>query len=91
MKKSFHAGGNTLAILDCHNCMSYNEYVNTDTTGTFFIGLDLEQFSGKGGQIISVLDTSSSDLFISWIWWTGASILEDYYSHYNSVLVIVDG
>ena len=99
MKKSFHSGGNCLASLGCHNVTSYNKYVSNDATGTFQIGLDLEQFSGKSGQIISGLDTTSSDLFFSGTWSTvvtdgttnNTSILADFYAHYDSDLVIVDG
>jgi len=93
LKKSFHSGGNCLASLGCHNVTSYNKYVSNDATGTFQIGLDLEQFSGKSGQIISGLDTTASDLFFSGTWSTvvndgstnNTSILADFYSHYNSV------
>ena len=61
---AFYAGGNTLASLGIHNFTSYNiRNANTDTTGTFCIGQDFEQFSGKSGQIISGLDTTASDLF----------------------------
>ena len=64
LKKPFHAGGNTLASLGVHNVTSYNiRNANANTTGTFVIGQDLEQFSGKSGQIISGLDTTSYDLF----------------------------
>ena len=99
MKKAFHSGGNSLASLGCHNFTSYNKYVSNDSTGTYQIGLDLEQFSGKSGQIISGLDTTSSDLFFSGTWSTvvtdgstnNTSILADFYAHYDSVLVIVDG
>ena len=35
LKKSFHAGGNTLASLDIHNVTSYNiRNGNIDATGT---------------------------------------------------------
>ena len=96
LKKSFHAGGNTLASLGIHNVTSYNiTHANTDTTGTFVIGQDLEKFSGKSGQIISGLDTTSSDLFFSGTWGANpaydATILADFYAHYDQVLVIVDG
>ena len=48
LKKAFHAGGNTLASLGIHNFTSYNiRNANSDTTGTFVIGQDLEQSSGK--------------------------------------------
>ena len=65
MKKAFHAEGSTLVSWDLHNITSYNiRNNNTDTTGTFVIGQDLEQFSGKSGKIISSLDTTPSDLFV---------------------------
>ena len=92
LKKSFHAGGNTLASLGIHNVTSYNlTHANTDTTGTFVIGQDLEKFSGKSGQIISGLDTTSSDLFFSGTWAAqttiDASITADFYAHYDCVLM----
>ena len=63
--------------------------------GTFVIGQDLEQFSGKSGQIISGLDTTASDLFFSGTWTSvanaAATILADFYAHFDQVLVIVDG
>ena len=96
MKKAFHAGGNTLASLGIHNVTSYNiRNANTDTTGTFVIGQDFEQFSGKSGQIISELDSTGSDLFFSGTWGANptydATILADFYAHFDQVLVIVDG
>ena len=96
MKNAFHAGGNTLASLGIHNITSYNiRNANTDTTGTFCIGQDFEQLSGKSGQIISGLDTTSSDLFFSGTWSSvanaDATILADFYAHFDQVLVIVDG
>ena len=40
LKRSFHAGGNTLACMGIHNSTSYNiRSGNTDATGTFMIGL----------------------------------------------------
>ena len=96
LKKAFHAGGNTLASLGVHNVTSYNiRNANTDTTGTFVIGQDLEQFRGKSGQKISGLDTASYDLFFSCTWSSvanaDATILADFYAHFDQVLVIVDG
>ena len=38
LKRSFQAGGNTLACMGIHNSTSYNiRSGNTDTTGTFMI------------------------------------------------------
>ena len=80
-----------------HNIVtSYNIWNdNTDASGTFVIGADLEQYSGKSGQIISGLDTTSSDLFFSGTWSsianTDATILADFYAHFDQALVIVDG
>ena len=96
MKKAFHAGGNTLASLGIHNVTSYNiRNANTDASGTFCIAGDMEQFSGKSGQIISGIDTTGSDLFFSGTWTsnanTDANILADFYAHFDQVLVIVDG
>ena len=96
LKKSFHAGGNTLSSMGIHNFTSYKiRNGNTDTTGTFIIGQDFEQFSGKSGQIISGLDATGSDLFFSGTWTsntnTDANILADFYGHFDQVLVIVDG
>ena len=96
LKKAFNSGGNTLASLGIHNVTSYNiQNNNTDTTGTFVIGQDLENFSGQSGQIISGLDTTASDLFFSGTWSSianaDATILADFYAHFDQVLVIVDG
>ena len=42
-----------LASLSIHNVTSYNiRNANSDATGTFVIGQDFEQYSGKSGQII---------------------------------------
>ena len=88
-------GGNTLASLGIHNVTSYNiRNANTDTSGTFVIGQDFEQFSGKSGQIISGLDTTNSDLLFLGPWSSianaDATILVDFYAHFDQVLVIVD-
>jgi hypothetical protein len=96
LKKSMHCGGNALVSMGIHNFTSYNiRSANTDTTGTFVIGQDFEQFSGKSGQIISGLDSTGSDLFFSGTWtnntYTDANILADFYGHFDQVLVIVDG
>ena len=96
MKKAFHAGGNTLASLGIHNFTSYNiRNANSDTTGTYVIGQDLEQFSGKSGQIISGLNTTGSDLFFGGTWSSitnaDATILADFYAHFDQILTIEDG
>ena len=96
LKKTFHTDSNTLASLGIHNFTSYDiRNANTDTTGTFVIGQDLEQCSGKSGQIISGLDTTTSDLFFSATWSSttnaDSTILADFYAHFDQVLVIVDG
>ena len=61
----------------------------------FVIGQNFEQFSGKSGQIISGLDTTSSDLFFSGTWSSitnaDATILADFMCHFDQVLVIIDG
>ena len=60
-----------------------------------YIHQDFEKFSGKSGQIISGMDTTSSDLFFSGTWSSltnvDATILTDFFAHYDQVLVIVDG
>ena len=96
LKRSFQASGNTLASLGIHNFTSYNiRNANSDTTGTFVIGQDLEQFSGKSGQIISGLNTTGSDLFFSGTWSSianaDATILADFYAHFDQILMIEDG
>ena len=98
LKKAFHAGRNTfkLVSLGIHNVTSYNiRNANTDASGTFVIGADLEQYSGKSSQIISGLNTTSSDLFFSGTWSSianaDATILADFNAHFDQVLVIVDG
>ena len=64
-------------------------------SGSFVIGQDLEKFSGKYGQITLGLDTTASDLFFSTTWSSIAnadmSILCDFYTHLDMVLVVVDG
>ena len=78
-----------------HNFTKYNVMTCTDASGSFIIGQDFEKFSGKSGQIISGLDVTSSDLFFSGTWTStanqDATILCDFYAHYDTVLVIVDG
>ena len=96
LKKSFHAGGNTLSSLGIHNVTSYNiRNGNNDATGTFVIGQDFERYSGKSGQIISGLDASGSDLFFSGTWtdntYTDGNILADFYCHYDQLITIEDG
>ena len=95
LKKSFHAGGNTLSSMGIHNSTKYNVMTCTDASGSFVIGQDLERFSRKSGQFISGLDTTASDLFFSATWSSianaDASILCDFYAHLDMVLVIVDG
>ena len=96
LKKSFHAGGITLASLGIHNVTSYNvRSGNSDASGTFVIGQDFERYSGRSGQIISGLDASGSDLFFSGTWTdntnTDANILADFYCHYDQLITIEDG
>ena len=95
LKKSLHAGCNALVSVGIHNLAKYNVMTCTDASGSFIIGQDFEKFSGKSGQIISGLDTTSSDLFFSGTWTaTGnqdANILSDFYAHMDMVLVIIDG
>ena len=57
--------GNTLASLGVHNFTCYNI---RNTNGTSIIVQDFEKFSGKSGQIISGLDSTASDLFLSVTW-----------------------
>ena len=84
MKKAFHAGGNTLASLGIHNITSYNtRNANTNTTSTFVIGQDLEQF----GQIIAGLNTSASDLFFSGTWSSVANSDDTILSIYVHILI----
>ena len=77
-----------------HNITKYNVMACTDATGSFVIGQDFEKFSGKSGQIISGLDSAASDLFFSGTWSritnTDATILADFYCHFDEVLVIAD-
>ena len=53
-------------IMGIHTHTSYNIAIaNNDGTGSIIVGQDLENFSGKSRQIISGLDTTSSNLFFS--------------------------
>ena len=38
LKKSFHAGGNTLSSMGIHNSTKYNVMTCTDASGSFVIG-----------------------------------------------------
>ena len=46
LKKAFHYGGNAFNSLGIHNNIRNN---NTDMTGTFAFGQDLEKLSGESG------------------------------------------
>ena len=109
LKKSFHQGGGALGTLGIHNIDSFNQYYNVSTTvngnqnattavGSFIIGQDLEQFSGKSGQIISGVDTTSSDIYFSGTWTSTTNaevaanlIAATFFGHYDIMLSITDG
>ena len=106
LKKSFHAGGGALVTLGIHNVNSFNQYYNVSSTysgnvnattagGSFIIGKDFEEFSGKSGQIISGANTSSTDLFFSGTWNSNTNsevaanlILATFFGHFDEMLVI---
>ena len=109
LKKAFHAGDGTLGMLGIHNIDSIYQHYNVSTTysgnvnatsakGSFIIGQDLEQFSGNSGQIISGVDSTSSDLYFSgtWIGTTNCEpvlnlIAATFFGHYDIILSIING
>ena len=92
LKRAFHAPGNALVSMGCHNATSYVIESATNGTGSFTIGCDMESYSGKSSELISGLDSSSTDCYFSALFPAlAADGIIDFYAHYDLILNIVDG
>ena len=92
LKRAFAAPGNSLVSMGCHDAPSYVIDSETDGTGSFVIGCDMESYSGKSQEMVSGLDCSGTDVYISALFPSlAADGIMNIYAHYDLVLNIVDG
>ena len=96
LKRAFHAPGNSLVTMGCHDVASYGANPHAvDGTNSFIIGSDLESYAGKSSELISGLYTSGTDVYWSATFTDNTTVtadaLVDFYAHYDLILNIVDG
>lgn len=102
LKKSFHFGGNTLATV---GMMRFDNYTDSTTNasgctdlsnskGMHCLGIDMEVYSSKSGQILSGVNCTGNDLYFSATFLsTGIpSIAQfDFFLHHDTIYQIQDG